>query len=637
MFGVVAPTENEARAAIKAARTDAPRPLRTEFINSAGATLGLVMDTGPGGRESFHRSETSDDCAAIAGGIAPNGEGPDAADAAARLLRLARAGSLDAAHDLSGLFVAAIWRGEEGHLTLLTDWIGGIHQLFYAPTPHGLAFGTDAHSLIDAVGWGGAVDHCALGQYLDFGHSLPPGTLFAGVSKLPAGCELNYRDGGTKVRRTFRPRFLRNGHTTDAACRLRDAHLHAVARCMRSAGEVGAFLSGGLDSSLNVAALSELSDAPVPTFSVAYPGEEIDESYYSRLVADRFGTDHHELRLESADVLDELPEMVWALEEPAMDYSFIPTFNLARFARQHVPAVISGDGPDHLFGRHYPVALIRGTLGRVPGMRALAAAITGSDRHGRAWSRLRGSSGGRLVWKALQSIGCDSLQAYLSIYREIACRGLLPERMDCLLRDCGVAAARNGQVDPLMAEIGNGSDGEFERIIALDLAIDGSCGVFSKVGKMAAHHDLAVHEPYLDAEIRDLVGALPTSLKARGSLLDLPGKRLQRKVLLYEAARGVLPEEVLDKPKQGFRAPIADWLSEWIEGRDAAALLPALSGDVALINTARVNDLLREHLTGERNHETLIMMLITLDLWYGIFVLERSRKPDWRWSEWLDR
>lgn len=636
MFGVIAENQAEARDTVEAARVALERPHEAVFVESSGGTLGLLIDAAPQAREAFH-STAERDCVTIAGSIAVGDRPLDAAEAAATLLRMANDGALDRAHDLTGLFVAALWQGEDRRLTLLSDWIGGIHQLFHACTPAGFIFGTDAHGMLASGAWDGTVDQSALGQYLDFGHSLPPGTLFAGISKLPAGCHLSYRGGEIEVRRTYHQGLSRNGETRDAAARLLNTHRDAVARCMRSSGEIGAFLSGGLDSSLNVAAMSELSDAPVRTFSVGYPGEEIDETRYARLVADCFNTEHHELALESAAVLDELPEMVWALEEPAMDYSFIPTFNLARFAREHVPAVISGDGPDHLFGRHYPVALVRNTIGRAPGMRALAAAVTGGERRGGIWRRMRGSPGGRHLWKALQSIACDPLQTYLSIYREIACRGLIPERVECLLREQARADVRDGRIDPLMAEIADAAGDEFDRIIALDLNIDGSCGVFAKVGKMAAHHGLAVHEPYLDARVRDLIDALPAHLKARGSLLDLPGRRLRRKVLLYEAARGALPQEVLDKPKQGFRAPISDWLREWLEGRDAEHLLPALTGEAALLDPERMSGLLGEHLNGERNHETLIMMLITLDLWYAIFVLGGGRKPEWRWSEWLGR
>ncbi|MGI5817288.1 MAG: asparagine synthetase B family protein [Armatimonadota bacterium] len=636
MFGILAPSPDEARATLNVVVMRAPRPLATRLVTSGGTTLGLAFDAEAGADEGFFRAADTAACAIVSGSVGIDGEVLVRAEAAARLLTLSRNGGLDRTPEISGLFAAAIWQPERGYLTLLTDWIGGIHQLFYAQAEGAFVFGTDARAVVGSGVWSGVVNDAALDSYLDVGHGLPPDTLFAGVSRLPAGCVLTLRDGAVDLRRGFRLRLAPDEAGGDPARRLREAHRDAVARCIRSADEIGAFLSGGLDSSLNVAAMRELSDEPIHTFSVTYPGEEIDESAYARLVAERFDTEHHELALTSAAVLDELPEMVWALEEPAMDYSFIPTFNLARFARAQIPAVISGDGPDHLFGRHYPVALMRSTLGGVPGMPALAAALLPPEYRcprGGLWRSLRRSGCGRLAWKALQSVACDPVQAYLSIYREIACRELLPESARSLLLRPEALPARNGRIDPLLLDHDGAQISEFERITALDLAIDGSCGVFAKVGKMAGYHGLIVREPYLDAGVRDLVETLPPRLKATGSVLDLLRGRLRRKVLLYEAARGVLPDEVLDRPKQGFRAPIGEWLREWIAGHDAARLLPALTRGVSLLDEARVNPLLAEHLEGHRDHGTLIMMLITLDLWYAIFVLGTARRPTWRWSD----
>jgi len=212
----------------------------------------------------------------------------------------------------------------------------------------------------------------------------------------------------------------------------------AIAQRLHGGKEVGAFLSGGIDSSFNVAAISTVQESPIKTFSIAYPQEDFDESEYARLVADHFRTEHHELTLDSADVLNDLPQMIWALEEPAMDYSYIPTFHLARFAKQHVDVVISGDGPDHLLGRHYPVAFARAFLGKIPGL-ALGARLvldgTPDSVRGRLWRWLRRHERGRFLWKALQSISTDPLQAYLAIYHEIAYRNLLPASATALLSE----------------------------------------------------------------------------------------------------------------------------------------------------------------------------------------------------------
>ncbi len=640
MFGAVSSTIDEVTAIISSVCEEDTGAKRVRFSTGDNCTLGILYDASPESQEGFCRSNGGSASAVVSGSLGTDGRMLVADDAASLLLELAQSEALDLTR-LNGLFVGALWQPGEGRLTLVSDWIGGLNQIFYARSPDGIVFGTRAGAVVNCAAGERAVNRATLAQYLDFGHSLPPNTLFEGVGKLPAGCELTFIDGDLRIRRSFRLKS-RSGDgdsdlNDDAAGRFRETHRNAVGRCLLSSENVGAFLSGGIDSGMNVAAMSEWGAAPIKTFSVTYPGEQIDESRYARLVSDRFHTEHHELPLESAAVLDELPEMVWALEEPAMDHSFVPTFHLARFAREHVPTVLSGDGPDHLFGRHYPVALVRGTIGRLPGARRLAAALLPpgerSSKASRLWRSLRRRESGRLLWKALQSVGSDSVQAYLSIYREIACRGLLPERPYSLLAHPEQVPAVNGQVDPLVADVAGPDVDEFERTIALDLMIDGSCGVFSKVGKMAAHHGLTVHEPYLDSDVRTLVEALPAHLKAAGSLYDLLRGRLRRKVLVYQAARGVLPEEVLDKPKQGFEAPISQWLNEWLDGRDAAGLLPALTRETSLLDEGKVNALLREHTDGTSDHGTLIMMLVTLDLWYAIFVLGDARRPDWRWSD----
>ena len=285
---------------------------------------------------------------------------------------------------------------------------------------------------------------------------------------------------------------------------------------------MGAFLSGGIDSSFNVATMSALEQRPIKTFSISYPQQEFDESHYSRLVAEHCHTDHYELTLDSPEVLNELPQMIWALEEPAMDYSFIPTFNLARFAKQYVDVVISGDGPDHLLGRHYPVAFAKKALGKIPGLSLLAKLLVGTDHQSlRAglWRRLRHSKRGRFLWKSLQSVAADHLQAYLSIYREIAYRDLLPSSPLAVVSD-EMSEKLSAAFDIVGPDNIEGAADDFNRILALDLAIDGAFGVFAKVGKMAAHHSLVIREPYLDLDLCAYLTQVPPAFKVRGSTVD---------------------------------------------------------------------------------------------------------------------
>ena len=538
----------------------------------------------------------------------------------------------------NGLFAAAVWETEARRLTLLLDWVGGIHHMYYAPLDGGIAFASQIRSLLAVDGLRVEVNERALYQYLDFGHILPPETLFKGIYQLPPGCALTYEDGSIQVRRIFKLRF-QPGASDNWLEQFQEIFQQAIAQRLQGGEEVGAFLSGGLDSSFNVATMSALMRNPVKTFSISFPQPGFDESEYARLVANHYHTDHHELTLDSADVLDDLPQMIWALEEPAMDYSYIPTFHLARFAKQHVDVVISGDGPDHLLGRHYPVAFARAFLGKIPGL-ALGARLvldgTPDSVRGRLWRWLRRHERGRFLWKALQSVSTDALQAYLSIYHEIAYRNLLPASATALLsEDLRDSLADDLQVaDPDNIE---GDESEFNRILALDLAIDGAFGVFAKVGKMAAHHSLIVREPYLDLDLCRYLGRLPSRFKVRGSTLDFLTGRARRKYILYEAARDAVPAEVLKKPKQGFQAPIATWLRDWIGNRDSKYLLPALTRDVELLDEGFVNRVLREHQSGLCDHGSLIMMLVTLDLWYGIFVSNEVQRPNWTWRDWLSQ
>ncbi|MCK4324412.1 MAG: hypothetical protein KAW89_07785, partial [Armatimonadetes bacterium] len=305
----------------------------------------------------------------------------------------------------NGLFTAAVWETEARRLTLLLDWVGGIHHMYYAPLDGGIAFASQIRSLLAVDGLRVEVNQRALYQYLDFGYILPPETLFKGIYKLAPGCALIYENGKRQVQRIFRLRF--EPHAPDNwVGQFQEIFQQAITQRLQGGEEVGAFLSGGIDSSFNVATMSALMRNPVKTFSISFPQPDFDESQYAHLVADHYHTDHHELVLDSAEALNDLPQMVWALEEPTRDYSFVPTSHLARFAKQHVDVVISGDGPDHLLGRHYPEAFARAFLGKIPGLSLGARLVLngGPDSvRGRLWRWLRRHERGRFLWKALRS------------------------------------------------------------------------------------------------------------------------------------------------------------------------------------------------------------------------------------------
>ena len=167
--------------------------------------------------------------------------------------------------------------------------------------------------------------------------------------------------------------------------------------------------------------------------------------------------------------------------------------------------------------------------------------------------------------------------------------------------------------------------------------IDGAFGVFAKMGKMAGCHDLALREPYLDLNMVSFLCTLPQQWKVQGSIWDCLRRRDRPKRIMYEAARDILPAEVLTKKKHGFDAPVRNWLDPWLVNRNAEALLPTLAQSTDLLNWEFLNKtIMAEHRNGDCDHATLLMLLIGLDLWYEIFICQRGRRPAWTWRDSLE-
>ncbi len=642
IFGVLSADEDLVRDRIEAFREQHAGGA-AHVMRSATRTCGVAAVTA-GSRPAASTALAPDGTtmAAVAGDVWGRSDGsadPHAPASAQALLSLWARYGPGLIREASGMFAACIWDGAADRLHLLLDWVGGTHGLYYAQAGEAFLFADSPLPLLDDA-WDGELDTTALAQYLDFGHILPPNTLFRGVMKLTPGCALTHGPGDSvRTARVFRHRFD-PVRSDDWAERFRVVHRRSLERALsQQTGRPGVFVSGGIDSSYNAAVTRELTGGEMDTFSLVYADASVDESYYSRLMARHLGANHHELSLASADALDELPSMVFALQEPAMDSSFIPTFHLARFARESVDAVIGGDGPDHLLGRHYPLVTARAALRHLPGAGCLADSVLRQTHAGlrhAIWRRMRRREFGRFAWKALAAAHADPVQAYLSIYREIAYRSLIPARFRALLSAQACSELPDmASADPLIANAPAPESSDFDRLLALDTTIDGSFGVFAKVGHMAAYHGLTVREPFLDLELCELLHRVPEGLKAHGTRLQRLTNRAAKKHLLYIAAEGIVPAEVLHRPKAGFRAPIDAWLRERIDGLRAHQLLPALLSQVELLEPMAVDRLLHEHCNRICDHGTLLLMLVTLDLWYAIFVQNRGASPHWTWTDWL--
>ncbi|MCX5673854.1 MAG: asparagine synthase-related protein [Planctomycetota bacterium] len=542
-----------------------------------------------------------------------------------------------------GQFAAVVVDETRGRTLLTVGWPGGFHFLYYRLLRGTLFFATRIAALLRLCGERAEVNEHALVELFRLGGILAEETLFAGVSRVLPGCSVVYQAGEAVQRSTL---DIPSGTVLDPenAEAFFEVYSQAVRRRMSDTHDVGAFLSGGLDSSMNVAVMAQNSSKPVKTFSIRFSPSEFDESPYARLVASAFGTDHHEFVIDQAACMEPLPEMVWAMEEPILDYSYVPTFHLAKATKQEVDVVISGDGPDHLLGRCYSLATRAQLLGFVP--RAVSArlwhAATEADRHGlwpTLWRYLIQAPFGRSAAQGISAAGC--------LGRAGAWSGLgsglwdyLPtcEFADLLSKPLLKRAGNEGYYNTAQLPTLNSGASLFNRAAADDASISGICAVFAKVGHMCGAHGLVVREPFLARPVVLYTFGLARHWKVQGGFIDrLRGVAppVVTKVVLRRAAEGRLPAEILAKRKQGFTPPLVHWWRQVAPGLTAQQVFGSLLQHTDWFNVPYLDRLLQEHRSSQQDRHSLLMLLAAVDQWHRIYIRSDAGRPSWQWSDCL--
>ncbi|HOI54764.1 MAG TPA: asparagine synthase (glutamine-hydrolyzing) [Phycisphaerae bacterium] len=508
---------------------------------------------------------------------------------------------------LRGMFAFGLYDGPGARLVLARDRLGQ-KPLYWTVTDRCFAFATELPALAAVPGVSRDLDREALGLYLVLGYVPAPLTIYRGVRKLPPASRLvvplDASGGGalTPSRYWTLPVPLQdaaNAPVTDDAA-LAAALRDAVAVRLEADVPLGFFLSGGLDSSL-VAALARQAcpDRPLRTFSMSFPDARYDESRFAERVARHIRAEHTRLELAPASLRELLPTIARTFGEPFADASAIPTYLLCREARHHVTVALSGDGGDELFGgydRYRAVALAQ-RLDRADPLKSLLALIgkavpRGSDLKSRR-SRLR---------RFADALADDPVTRYLrwvspfheadpaAIARREAGRG------DDPMRD---AAGHLRQCLP-----GGASMPFAERVRALDVATYLPGDVLTKVDRASMAHGLEVRSPLLDHRLAELVLSLPLGRHV--------GLRRQ-KTLLRRLAAGLLPPEILARPKMGFGVPIAAWLA----GPEAGWMREQLAGGPlaasGLVDGATLRRYIDEHTSRRADHGPRLYSLLVLD------------------------
>ena len=501
----------------------------------------------------------------------------------------------DAFRRLRGMFGIALWDRSTRTLLLARDRAGQ-KPLHYAERNGRLYFASEIKSLLAAGAVEPSLNLAALDHYLTFLYTPRDASIFEGVQKLPPGHYLRWRDGRAEVRQywqigaqeTFR------GSEADAVQALGAVLQDAVRSHMVSDVPLGAFLSGGVDSSAVVGMMSRASSRPVKTFSIGFDDPEFDELEHARTVAAHFGTDHHEfvVRPDGLSILDDL---IGHFDEPFADSSAIPTWYVSEIARRHVTVVLSGDGGDELFGgydRYIPHARVA-AFDRLPlpGLRAAASLTWPLLPHG-----AKGKNFLRHVARDDAGRYLDSIAQFHADERASLYSGDLRSR---LRGDAEAALARHFDRFAALPHDSRMMRFDFETYLPED--------VLTKVDRMSMAHSIESRVPLLDNLVIDFAATLPADMKIRNG---------RRKHIFKETLRTLLPDTILDRRKQGFGIPLGTWFRGGLTGLFSDVLDSPRTRQRGYFEPAFVSRLLREHLDGERDHTLRLWQLLVFELWH---------------------
>jgi asparagine synthase (glutamine-hydrolysing) len=497
---------------------------------------------------------------------------------------------------LRGMFGIALWDRRSRTLLLARDR-AGIKPLHYAERQGRLYFGSEVKSLIAADAVDREIDLEALDHYLSFLYAPRDRAMFKGVQKLPPGHLLRWKDGRADVRQFW---AIGNQETFDgtfdeAATRLRAVLADAVRSHMMSDVPLGAFLSGGVDSSVVVGLMAEASERPVKTFSIGFDEPQFDELEHARTVAQHFGTEHHEfvVRPDGLSILDRL---IAHFDEPFADSSAIPTWYVSEIARRHVTVVLSGDGGDELFGgydRYLPHARVA-QFDRLPlpGKRQLAQVASRVLPHGAFGKRFLKHVAQDPNDRYLDSIAFFHDDERQALYTPDVRRALNGRKAERLLSRHFERFNRLSPHSRMMRF-------DFETYLPED--------VLTKVDRMSMAHSIESRVPLLDNEVIDFAATLPASMKIVNG---------RRKHVMKEAVKHLLPPGILDRKKQGFGVPLGVWFRGGLTDVFSDILGSATMRQRGYFEPSFVDRIVSEHLSGRRDHTLRLWQLLVFELWH---------------------
>jgi asparagine synthase (glutamine-hydrolysing) len=515
---------------------------------------------------------------------------------------------------LRGMFAFAIWDIRNQCLFLARDRVGQ-KPLFYTVQDHALLFASEIKSLLQDNTVNRALNLEAMYHYLTYQYVPPPDTMFTNIHKLPPAYTLLWENGEITLNRYWDLHYLPKVRMNELELIEKLTHLIQEVVKMRMISDVpiGAFLSGGIDSSLVVAMMSQFSTQPVKTFSIGFKEKEFNELPYARLVAEYYHTEHQEFIVEP-NAVEILPKLVWHFDEPFGDYSAIPTFYVAKMTSQCVKVALNGDGGDESFAgyeRYLGFKIVQYYRQLPHNLRAaflasLLLKFSKKTQHGHIsgflYPYLR-------RFKFLNDLSLETSQQLYTRTMTIFQNDL---KLELLSDDVKTRLERLNSLDYMLQYFYTTNANHFtDQMLYSDIMTYLPGDLLVKVDRMTMAHSLEGRSPFLDHKLMEFVATIAPQFKLHNT---------QLKFILKKIGKAYLPKKILVRKKQGFGVPLAKWFRHELHNMVHDICLSSNLIREGVFKKATVQRILQEHQNGTADHRHHIWLLLNLELWFRMFI-----------------
>ncbi len=523
------------------------------------------------------------------------------------IIHLYEAYGTDCLQYLRGMFAFAIWDERDRSLFLARDRIGK-KPLYYYFDGKTFIFGSEIKAILADQLVERLPDHEAIHHYLTYQYVPSPWTAFKGIRKLPPAHYLLLRNGEITIERYWNISYL-----PKLAIKEKDLR-HEILERLKEAIQIrlisdvplGAFLSGGIDSSAVVALMAGIMKEPVKTFSIGFREEAYNELKFARMVADKYKTDHTEFMVEP-DAVDILPKLVRHYNEPFADPSAIPTYYVSKLAREHVTVILNGDGGDENFAGYGRYALNAFS----EKVRKFFPASLMKAMHPLFMLLPHGGNPNNFVWR-LKRFSQTYVRSPERRNADMLLHFMAEMKSELYTEEFREEVSGTDSFDLLLAKFREaGADNLLERTLYSDVMMYLPDALLVKVDVASMANALEARSPFLDHEFMEFVARIPPRLKLKG---------MKTKHILKEALRGILPDEVLFREKMGFGVPLDYWFRNELKAMAYDTLLGQRAMGRGYFNRDYVREILDNHVSGKWNWQYHIFNLLMLELWHREFI-----------------